>query len=393
MGIINAMRLLCFVAVLWTSGVASAQDARLFPLHTSLAKLHAHAKEATMETMGATSELTVAKHHLRNWIEAQLDSANDISQAKARSGQINEALKTVQVAGPDDEQNLLGSLGEVRLIGEAGLLIVTTGVGILCQFDESAYGYRRVEGHWQRVWESEQNEYVATKYAPQHIVAVHVWQSFEGGHENGPAFVMTLGNSWGCASTWHPVHYKVWRIDSSGQKLLIAGSEGAWLRAGSYAVGSIGKDQADRSAPVDVLIEFTQASIDAGVHNREAVRHFLIDGDQVRRVDPVALSPRDFVDEWLTRPWNESAAWSESLKLLMWHGKLHAVGGEFAGPSLHCEIADLWQVSFETWNAQKNFDTNTAVHYLTSAIPGSRKASSKHRLRGLFGCIRANSYR
>jgi hypothetical protein len=35
----------------------------------------------------------------------------------------------------------------------------------------------------------------------------------------------------------------------------------------------------------------------------------------------------------------------------------------------HCEIADLWQVSFETWNAQKNFDTNTAVHFLVRWRP------------------------
>jgi hypothetical protein len=113
---------------------------------------------------------------------------------------------------------------------------------------------------------------------------------------------MTLGNQWGCASTWHTVYYRVWRVDASAPKLLIDRSEDAWLRAGEYIIGSIGQDWVNKSAPVDVLIELTERSIDGGVHNREAIRHFLIDGDKGRRVAPIALSPRDFVDEWLTHP-------------------------------------------------------------------------------------------
>ena len=100
------------------------------------------------------------------------------------------------------------------------------------------------------------------------------------------------------------MQYRVWRIDSAGSKLLIDEFEEAWLRAETYIVGSIGQNPMEEKAPVDVPVEFTARSIDSGVHNREAVRHYLIDGDRVRRVDPVALSPRDFVDEWLTRGWN-----------------------------------------------------------------------------------------
>jgi hypothetical protein len=128
---------------------------------------------------------------------------------------------------------------------------------------------------------------------------------------------------------------------------LIDYSEFAWLRTGSYIVGSISRDWFDEKAPVDVLIEFTEGSIDAGIHNREAIRHYLIDGDKVRRVDPVALGPRDFVDEWLTRPWKESATWSASPALEQWHRKFHAgsVGGEFTDATRHCQTPDLWQVA------------------------------------------------
>jgi len=120
-----------------------------------------------------------------------------------------------------------------------------------------------------------------------------------------------------------------------------------------------------------VLIEFTQSSIDDGVHNREGIRHFLIEGDQVRRVDPVALSPRDFVDEWLTRGWDESAVWSESPTLRHWHAKLHAdfVSGEFGDRTMHCQSHDLWQVTVEPWNAQKNFEPEPKAYFLVRWRP------------------------
>lgn len=187
-----------------------------------------------------------------------------------------------------------------------------------------------------------ENNYSEAKYTPQHIDAVHVWQAWRDGHPADSDFIMTLGNEWGCASAWHDVYYRVWRLDSTGAKLLIDGSDFAWLRTQTYIVGSIGRSPIGDNAPVDVLVEFTTSSIDGAVRNREAVRHFQIDGDKVQRVDPVALSPRDFVDEWLTHPWEESAAWPSSADFSRFHSK-DGVDGEF-GITMHCQTPDVWQV-------------------------------------------------
>ncbi len=324
-----------------------------------------------MERPAPGQELTAAKHQLRDWIEAQLGSLKDDVDEKALADKINQALKAMGATAAVQDLNYLGYLGDVRVSYEPGLLIITTAVGILCQMDESAYGYKSVNGHWQRVWESEQIDYSPKKYAPQYIEAVHVWQSSKDGHVEGPAYAMTLGHGWGCASFWHTAYYRVWRVDSSGSKLLIDDSGDAYLRAADYAVGSIIKDRTVENAPVDVLVEFAQRSIDGGVHNREAVRHFLIDGDQVRRVDPVALSPRDFVDEWLTSGWNESATWSASPTLRQWHAKLHAdfVSGEFGDPTMHCQSPDLWQVTVGSRNAQKDFELEPGVYFLVRWRP------------------------
>jgi hypothetical protein len=369
--ILNPMQCIPLIAALWMAAAASAQDTQLSVLHATLVTLRLHAAQTTIETSGARPELTIAKHQLRDWVEMQLGSLKDFEGAKALSDRINKGLKAVGVAEIGDDQNLLGTLGDVVFSSESGLLIVTTAVGILCQYDESAYAYKLVCGRWQRVWESEQNDYSPAKYTPQHIVAVHVWQSFKDGHGDGPPFVLTLGNHWGCASAWHPVYYRVWRVDPSGSKLLIDDSAMAWLRTETYAVGSITQDRTNENAPVDVLIEFTGGSIDATVGNREVIRHYLIAGDQVRRVDPVALSPRDFVDEWLTRDWNESTTWSASSMLRQWHRKLHAdrVGGEFSDATMHCQTPDLWQVSFEHYSAQKNLEPEPDVYFLVRWRP------------------------
>jgi hypothetical protein len=333
-------------------------------LHATLETLHEHATEiATQRRM--IPELTVAKHQLRDWIETKLESLDDPDHAKELEGQINQELTNVSVRDSADDQDLLGSLGEVRLESQSGMLIVTIRVGIICEFDDSVYIYERGDGHWRRVFESEQDDYAADKYNPQTFDAVRVWETPGDRHQGDPPLVMTLGNEWGCASFWHTVYYRIWRIDAPGSTLLIDRAEGAYLRAGEYITGSIGQDWVNKSASVDVLIEFTEGSIDAEVHNREAIRHFLIDGDKVRRVAPVALSPRDFVDEWLTQPWSESAAWSGSPALRRWHGKLHAdfVAGEF-GDTTHCQTPDLWQVDFTPEDEKKNFAEQPDVYFL-----------------------------
>src|ERR1700761_1396119 len=278
------MRLIGLVCVLVCTGWAQT-DPRLTALHEPLQLLHSQS-DLSAVTRGGGQKLTLAKHQLRDWIEPQLDPIGKQGDEVNAAERMNKVLEKVSVA-PSDRQNALGSVDGVSLKWESGLLIVITQVGIICADDESVYGYERIDGKWQRIWESEQNDY--GNYTPQHIDAVHVWRSYENGTPTGPAYILTLGNGWGCASAWQRVYYRIWRVDSSGSKSLVDQSADGYLRGESYIVGSI-----VGSEPVDAIIEFAQRSVDAVVHNREAVRHFLIKGDRVRRVAPVALSPRDF---------------------------------------------------------------------------------------------------
>jgi hypothetical protein len=142
-------------------------------------------------------------------------------------------------------------------------------------------------------------------------------------------------------SSLHNVYYRVFRLgpDPSARPLV----EGAvWARIdGDPPIhGSVAVD--------DVLIETTSAGGLGGMPY-EVIRHYRFEHDTVRRIDPLALCPRDFVYEWLSSEWTTAAAsWSESASrrtMLDWHERLGKRSGEFTYPTLHCPATpDLWQV-------------------------------------------------
>ncbi len=303
-----------------------------------------HAKEHA-DTRGAAPELTVAKHQLRDWIESQLPPDGQLKDTAELVRTLNTGLKTMRsLPGIEDQDGFWNAFGaiRIRLHRDSEFLVITTAFGILCGADESAYIYRWRDGRWRRLWETEQNNYSVKEYQPQIISSILISPFARNAPER---LVLTLGfESW-CSSAWHPVQYRVWLMnrDQPVSKRLLDRTERAYLGNAHPILGSIGRD--------DVLVEFADRSLDTGVHTREVVRHFVIDQDFVRRIDPVALSPRDFVDEWLTQPWPEIAAWSDdaSVKTLQeWHQKLHKdfISAEFGYPTMHCrQRPDLWQVS------------------------------------------------
>ena len=107
-----------------------------------------------------------------------------------------------------------------------------------------------------------------------------------------------------------------------------------------------------RLEPGELLMELRDRSIDGGIHNRAHVLHFKATGSTAERIDPVALQPQDFVDEWLTRPWPEMesrSAASGGDKLKKWHEFLAGdfVAGEFQLVQRCREQTGQWQVGID----------------------------------------------
>lgn len=329
---------------------ALARDPRLDALRLTLTSMRGKPPDATAPR-GATPQLTIVKHELRDWMEsrlATLPERGDVGELERRlnSELLEAGLFCDEAKGPPCGDfaslgSLLGYLGDLKLQRSGVFLIAQTAVGIQCGFDESAYVYGWSGERWRRVWQTEQDTYTEKAYRPQTIQSVLISPY----NKANDYLLLTLGFMPWCSSAWRDVYYRVFRLGPDPMAPpLIDGDEGAYIAADPPIRGSVTTN--------DVLVQFSLGSIDTDALVRTAVRHYKIEHDEVKRVDPLALRPRDFVDEWLTHPWKESVFWSESANrrsMLDSYKKLHKdhVYGNFIYPTMHCAEPDLWQVGVD----------------------------------------------
>ena len=354
---LSRLATIALVTLCWT---AQAADPALDALRQTLAE-KAPNSTTTKAARGATLALTTAKHQLRDWIESQLHELPQDGDEGLLKRKINSELRASGLLCAKtqscDDSGLSNLLGDVTLRRQSPFLVLQTAFGIQCGLDESAYVYSWSSEGWRRVWQAEQDTYTEKAYKPQVLTDVLISPY----NRADDYMVLTLGIEPWCTSNWHDVYYRVYRLGPDLEpKPLVDGDEWAYL--GNRPIqGSITSD--------DALVEFTTSSIDGGVLIREAIRHFSIDHGKVKRIDPLALSPRDFVDEWLIHPWRESVFWSESAQratMMDAHLKLHkdVVAGEFIYPTMHCPATpDLWQVGVDFSDSPTDQDTKPKGTY------------------------------
>jgi hypothetical protein len=298
---------------------------------------------------GATPQLTVAKHQFRDWVESRLPALPERGDEGDLALKLNVELREAKLScgfGVPDQQACpegiqLGYVNLLKFRRSGVFLILQTGVGIECGFDESAYIYSWSAEGWRRVWQTEQNDYTEKVYKPQTIHSVLISPY----SRTNDYLVLTLGSQPSCQSTWHDAYYRVFRLGPDPEALpLVDGTEWAHIDGEPPIHGSV--------TTTDVLVELTIAGgVEGGMYR--AVRHYRIDRNGVKRIDPLALSPHDFVSEWLIHGWKESAFWSEDdnrRSMLDWYNKLHKDGahGELIYPTMHCPTTpDLWQVGVD----------------------------------------------
>jgi len=339
-------------------------DSRLGELHAALAPLRlspSPEKQAAPKDKafrGATPVFKTVKQSLRDWIEPRLVAMDKYGDGQALANRLNEELRRADLlcegasepsadrcAPSDGSLNATGFLGPISLDLRQSdhILVVRTGTGIVCGVDQSAYAYEWRDKKWRRFWQYEQNIEPDKPYAPMHIGAVNIAWGEKDSHER---LVQVLGNGEWCASSFNDVYFSLWRADMEGgePKLLQAQAQRAWLGKHEPPLeGSTGNS--------DALVEFLVPSLDIGVHSYETVRHYQVKGDAVTRIDPIALRPRSFTEEWLKTDWAESAGWTAPLRrdaLKSWHDALHSddLYGEFTDVSRHCrKDPELWQVA------------------------------------------------
>ncbi len=99
--------------------------------------------------------------------------------------------------------------------------------------------------------------------------------------------------------------------------------------------------------PEEMIIEFTDRSLDSGILTRTRIFRYSF-APAARRVDPVALRPQDFAEEWLTRPWDEVQSRSAE-QTKEQHNRLYAdyIFGDFYSVTLCDKMHQHWLITVD----------------------------------------------
>jgi hypothetical protein len=261
----------------------------------------------------AQQKISNIKENLGALADAYMLCAPPTADTQVIQRELSELVKAFKLPdGPmtkDEVPPDLGKYGfqlwfDVRLTQHPKLISVTAVFDIECGSDTVLFVFEPEGGSWREVlrWQSKPYETISDAFwSFDHAISPP--------DSEGRWYVVTKHISPWCSSTWSGIDYDVLRttVDSSQPKVLLSRSDFMWWGNEDYGKIVAGRDEFD--------VRFHSASIDVGVHNRVFIRHYSITGDNVKRIQPVAVSPRDFVDEWIISKWEEASRWSAKASL------------------------------------------------------------------------------
>lgn len=218
---------------------------------------------------------------LRVWVESRLPQSigsvlPDLMEELKRNG--------LTKGGSDFTPGFVTRLELIRPVEDRSKLVAIIGVTYGCGTLDTADVYDYKQGRGKRVFESHSTR--------EHDEQLHDIQFSKPDGQ----LILTLRTAMQCGSSWNGLAYDLSRV-SPRPAVILSGVHGIWFGNDPAYQVRLGSDE--------LLMEITDRSIDSGLHNRMHVLRFRITDSAAQRVDPVALQPQDFVDEWLTRPWGE----------------------------------------------------------------------------------------
>src|SRR5262249_40734200 len=231
---------------------------------------------------------------LRDWIESRLPQSKDAldRELPLLATGLKAELWRDGLLAPEQRFDIeYGYVQDVSVTRPAEYpdgLEVVIGATVPCGVDDVVYVYDYSTGSRRRVLESPGH-----RDHDEAVTDVHYSAPGVGGEH----LVLTLRYAVQCGSNWNSLQYDLYRLKPGS-------SEAVSILEGDHSIFDLWNREV-RLAPDDLILEFRDASIDVDVHNRTHILHYRIGPESVERVDPVALQPRDFVDEWITRPWAE----------------------------------------------------------------------------------------
>jgi len=287
-----------------------------------------------------------AKHDLRDLAGAALNAQS--GDAKAL---IIEALAEEGVDTDEKSCDCMGDYGRLLtldvapLAGHRDIVAVEITLSLPCGDDSALYLFR----NGRLVYQREADDYQRVGQG----LGSFSWRA-SAEDANGSFLVITTSISPACISMWQWLTYSVDRVTpwcNDAEEI---------ARGGSSIYD--GWDNLDVDVKPDgYSLHFNAASFDTDMLVRPYRITMHVDGDRLTRIDPVADSPRDFVEEWLAMTDDDAQRWSDAAA----PRPLNENTLRSFGPIRQCADG-LWQVRVDD---QPDFESDefTSIYFIVSA--------------------------
>lgn len=279
----------------------------------------------------AQSLITALKHQFRDLITLTVRSNPDEAAAELKQSvllrllsvgiSIEDPVSGASSPGPDCrfQYGTIYGIEIVRPNDDKDLLVATTCLAVECGDDTSLYVFERHANSWNLAISRESNGYEDVSGAQGNLQ-----YSVSPRDDKGDYFVVSADVSPWCTSNWQEIRYRAERAgkDPASPVIIAGGKDIIFL--GDSPPCSI------TTTPDSLCLEYNgEFHNDTGRMVRRHVLAFHVAGNRAERVAPVADRPEEFVDEWMSMPWELASKWSARDNigaLKTWHEGLQPVG-------------------------------------------------------------------
>jgi hypothetical protein len=315
--------------------IAAAQDEALARLQIEAVKLRT--EKVTRDNLDtAMAPFRLAE---RDWIESKLPKSQKefLDRAERLEEELERDLKGAGLA-PDDAPKKdddpegagfgYASVNVQRFAELPDMAFVTASATIPCGAEGSVYGYKFDDSGWRRV--------VDAQSSGMGVVKLELSEP----DSSGQRLLLVEWYSQQCASFWMEMTYKVFHLDwdNGVAQPALENRIDFWMGDDEWPLFVL--------SPTTMTLEFSDFSVGDTVHHRTKIQRYEFT-PPAQRIDPVALQPQDFAEEWLTRPWTEmesrSAPATKALHESFGGGE---VGGEYVEMTQCSPGQPVWLASF-----------------------------------------------
>ena len=316
--------------------------------------------EQTEVPRGASFLMTNAKHDLRELAQEALKSqpGNAREIAPSVRNAMVAALASERIGIGDELQTeQYGSVVSVDVIapeGHRNLLAVVVELSIPCGSDAALFVFRH-DADWRLVYEREEDDYEAISGA----LGSFTWK-ISPPDAQGRFLVVTSSITPWCSSAWHQLRYQVDRVEPGR-------SEAFPIDRAEFT--SYQWDVELEATADSYSIHFDGSSFDPAILVRAYQLHYVVDGDQPVRVDPIASSPRDFVEELLSMSSDTAARWSDVDPAVVDESVPDPDGFNEFGETVRVS-GDTWQVRIDHYSGA-DFETFVSIYFIVAESNGA----------------------